>query len=113
MPSFCAAVAIGPTGNPTIPNMNWTPCFLRFLATSVAPSTSAMNSSLSESGRKIGPRGAGVKPSRCLENEHAARGMGDLTAHDHLERLGERDLQHLDRFVRIGTRRALDRAARQ
>src|SRR5512144_1282535 len=42
MPSCCAAVAIGPTGNPTIPNMNWTPCRLRFLATKVAPSTSLM-----------------------------------------------------------------------
>src|SRR6059036_3681962 len=48
MPSFCAAAAIGWTGNPTIPNMNWTPCRLRFLATKVAPSTSAMSSLLSE-----------------------------------------------------------------
>src|SRR3954469_11367569 len=45
MPSFCAAAAIGWTGKPTIPNMNSTPCFLRLLATSVAPSTSAMSSS--------------------------------------------------------------------
>src|SRR6059036_2414220 len=47
MPSFCAAAAIGCTGNPTIPNMNLTPCRLRLLATKVAPSTSAMSSILS------------------------------------------------------------------
>src|SRR5438067_5824696 len=48
MPSFCAAAAIGPTGNPTMPNMNLTPCCLRLLATKVAPSTSLMSDLLSE-----------------------------------------------------------------
>src|SRR5262245_58535355 len=48
MPSFCAATAIGPTGNPTIPNMYLTPCCLRLLAIRVAPSTSAISSLLSE-----------------------------------------------------------------
>src|SRR5438105_10170105 len=42
--------------------MNWTPCRLRFLATKVAPSTSAMSSLLSEWDAKIAPPGAGVKP---------------------------------------------------
>ena len=36
--------ATGFTGNPTIPNMNLTPCRLRLLATKVAPSTSLMRS---------------------------------------------------------------------
>src|SRR6185295_18208346 len=57
IPSFCAAVAIGPTGNPTMPNMNWTPCRLRLLATRVAPSTSAMSFLLSEWGRLHDPVG--------------------------------------------------------
>src|SRR2546427_905738 len=48
MPSFCAAAAIGLTGNPTIPNMNLTLCCLRLLATKVAPSTSLMSALLSE-----------------------------------------------------------------
>src|ERR1044071_4960819 len=52
MPSFCAAAASGCTGNPTIPNMYSTPCFLRLRATSVAPSTSAMRSLLSECERR-------------------------------------------------------------
>src|SRR4029078_12526997 len=47
MPSCCAATAIGPTGNPTMPNMYCTTCFLRFRATSVAPSISAMSLLLS------------------------------------------------------------------
>src|SRR5713101_4042004 len=51
-PSFCAAAAIGFTGNPTIPNMNLTPCRLRLLATKVAPSTSLMRSLLSEWGSR-------------------------------------------------------------
>src|SRR5690242_16896115 len=42
MPSFCAAAAIGPTGNPTIPNMWSMPCCLRLRAIRVAPSTSLM-----------------------------------------------------------------------
>src|SRR6516162_4748975 len=41
-PSFCAAAAIGPTGNPTTPKRWFMPCCLRLLATNVAPSTSAM-----------------------------------------------------------------------
>src|SRR6185295_18062877 len=42
MPSFCAAAAIGPTGNPTIPNRWSMPCCLRLRAIRVAPSTSLM-----------------------------------------------------------------------
>ena len=67
MPSFCAAAAIGCTGNPTMPNMYSTPCFLRFLATNVAPSTSAMSSLLSECGGFGVPAalvaGAGCRPA--------------------------------------------------
>src|SRR5712691_8558393 len=44
---------MGPTGNPTIPNMKLTPCRLRLLATKVAPSTSLMSSLLSECGRRL------------------------------------------------------------
>src|SRR5215469_18823641 len=41
-PSFCAAAAIGPTGNPTTPKRWFMPCCLRLLAINVAPSTSDM-----------------------------------------------------------------------
>src|ERR1700761_7308494 len=41
-PSFCAAAAIGPTGNPTTPKRWFMPCCLRLLAIKVAPSTSLM-----------------------------------------------------------------------
>src|SRR3954451_21931132 len=46
-PTFCAASAIGPTGNPTTPNMYSTPCSLRLLASKSAPLISAIISLLS------------------------------------------------------------------
>src|SRR6266850_1240283 len=75
IPSFCAAAAIGCTGNPTIPNMNWTPCFLRFLATRVAPSTSAMSSLLSEWGLRSRPAGLESSPRAEIAMMHNDRHM--------------------------------------
>src|SRR3954452_5649863 len=46
-PTFCAASAIGPTGNPTTPNMYSTPCSFRLLASRSAPLISAIDSLLS------------------------------------------------------------------
>src|SRR5881628_1715864 len=75
MPSFCAAAAIGPTGNPTIPNMNLTPCCLRLLATKVAPSTSLMSALLSEPDHRRGEApleaGPGKHVPRTLEHLHS------------------------------------------
>src|SRR5437899_846514 len=73
MPSFCTAAAIGLTGNPTIPNMNLTPCRLRLLATKVAPSTSLMSALLSERDHSAsGPRPTTVpalKSEVCCEHD--------------------------------------------
>src|SRR5580704_13285385 len=44
-PTFCAASASGPTGNPTTPNMYCTPCSLRLFASKSAPLISANVSS--------------------------------------------------------------------
>src|ERR671925_1897918 len=69
IPSFCAATAIGPTGNPTIPNMNSTPCFLRLRATSVAPSTSLMSGLLSERDHTLpGRTGGDYVPWRPMDH---------------------------------------------
>src|SRR4051794_40675198 len=46
-PTFCAASAIGPTGNPTTPNMYSTPCSFRLFASRSAPLISAIDSLLS------------------------------------------------------------------
>src|SRR5947209_3394206 len=46
-PTFCAASAIGPTGNPTTPNMYWTPWSFRLFASKSAPLISAIFSLLS------------------------------------------------------------------
>src|SRR5688572_5414566 len=62
IPSFCAAAAIGCTGNPTIPNMYCTPCFLRLLATSVAPSTSAIGSLSCQIGSRCALRSRPTEP---------------------------------------------------
>src|SRR5262245_55436217 len=93
MPSCCAAAATGPTGKPTTPNMNRTPCFFRFLAINVAPSTSAMSSLLSACSRvydgaplpfpnrhKIAPPGARVKPRLRPRNRRVR--SRDQTAQD-------------------------------
>src|ERR1700677_2497307 len=42
MPAFCAASASGPTGKPTTPNINCTPCSFRLFASKSAPVISAM-----------------------------------------------------------------------
>src|SRR4029453_4882732 len=60
--------------------MNWTPCFLRLLATSVAPSTSAMSSLPVRLGPKIAPPEAGVKPrgirgSGAGDDQNLGRGV--------------------------------------
>src|SRR3954447_16758666 len=46
-PTFCAASAIGPTGNPTTPNMYSTPWSFKLFASRSAPLISAIDSLLS------------------------------------------------------------------
>src|SRR5439155_24311524 len=55
---FCAASAIGPTGNPTTPNMYWTPCSFRLFASKSAPLISAISLSC----QLLSPLGGGRRP---------------------------------------------------
>src|ERR1700733_8252062 len=64
MPAFCAASASGPTGNPTTPNMNCTPCSLRLFASKSAPLISAMDIPPNSGDRTLNDVADGVKSSQ-------------------------------------------------
>src|SRR5258705_6770598 len=81
-PSFCAAAAIGPTGNPTTPKRWFMPCCLRLLAINVAPSTSLIVSSCWDgtdadrcAGRRQGPGAEEVSAPRLRIYGRVGKGL--------------------------------------
>src|SRR5439155_11605467 len=111
--SFCAAEAIGPTGNPTIPNMNYTPCRLRLLATKVAPSTSLMSVPSYLNGRTLNDRPGTVKRPRRLDllggERHRAQARADAVE----DRVRKRRRDDCDRGLTNRLRLLLDARAYQ